>query len=388
MMTFSNSPTSDSNSLAADRGVNRVEFANILRGFAALCVVISHYLSVFWLKQNTVVNWTHLPALDLEKTPIPSFIYWINAVSWFHWGAYGVALFFLISGFVIPFSLQKSTWAGFLTNRFFRIFPTYMVGFSVTVLTIYLGLKTFTLPWPYTLSEVLIHYVPGLRDIVGSKNIDGIVWTLEIELKFYVLCAIGILWFQDRSKKVFLLPLIFSLVAWSLNAFLDYSTLNTPHNCPLIQNMVFSAQFMVYMFLGVAFHYLYIRKIRKRDFLMIASVLWGMFGLTWAIGPARSHFFLIWSYGLSFLTFTAAFCYPFFFKNNRIVNFMASISYPLYVVHGVAGYVVMHILLDKGIPVYLTLFLVTLSAIVISWIIHILIEYPTQKIGKNLAKLF
>jgi hypothetical protein len=45
----------------------RVDFANTLRGFAALSVLISHYYGAFWLNRPAVAYLTNAPALPLES---------------------------------------------------------------------------------------------------------------------------------------------------------------------------------------------------------------------------------------------------------------------------------------------------------------------------------
>ena len=175
----------------------KIEFANTLRGFAALAVLISHYLGAFWTRRPAVEYLTNTPSLSIDLHPTPTIVTWLNAFPIFNWGAVGVAIFFLISGFVIPFTLRKSSLQGFLANRIFRIFPTYIVGFTITLMGIWLGSKYFENKWPFTATEVLIHYIPGLRDILWSRPIDGIVWTLEIEIRFYLVCALFITWFRS-----------------------------------------------------------------------------------------------------------------------------------------------------------------------------------------------
>ncbi|WP_038953551.1 acyltransferase family protein, partial [Bradyrhizobium japonicum] len=108
-----------------------------------------------------------------------------------NWGAFGVALFFIISGFVMPFSFRSYGRADFLVARFFRIYPTYWVGLTVSLTVLMFcihlaGDATF----PHTVAQLLIGYALGSRDILWEKSIDGIVWTLEIELKFYLVCAL------------------------------------------------------------------------------------------------------------------------------------------------------------------------------------------------------
>ena len=70
----------------------KIGFANTLRGFAALAVVVSHYYGVFWTNREAVevlANASVLP--DTHATPI--YIPWLHSLSIFNWGAYGVAIF-------------------------------------------------------------------------------------------------------------------------------------------------------------------------------------------------------------------------------------------------------------------------------------------------------
>ncbi len=56
-----------------------------------------------------------------------------------------------------------------------------------------------------------------------------------------------------------------------------------------------------------------------------------------AAGPDAASFGLVLNYGAALITFVFAYAYPRFFRANPVFNFLADISYPLYVVHGVAG---------------------------------------------------
>ncbi len=48
-------------------------------------------------------------------------------------GALGVLLFFLVSGFVIPFSLEHRNLRGFFVRRFFRLYPTLWICLLLTM---------------------------------------------------------------------------------------------------------------------------------------------------------------------------------------------------------------------------------------------------------------
>ena len=345
----------------------------MLRGFAAMAVVISHYFDVFWIKRATVAALTNTPILPLANYAVPKYITWLNPIPLFNWGAYGVALFFLISGFVIPFSLKRTSWLGFSINRLTRILPTYAVGFSLTLLAIGLGGTYFGKPWPFTLNEILIHYIPGIRDLLRTKNIDGIIWTLEIEMKFYFVCMLAIIWFRHESKKVFLIP----IALFTISMFYTQAL-----------TLTFVSQYIIFMFIGVVFHYLHNGKLAPEKSMLAIFGLFFIFCALWQSTVYKDSFYLAWNYALALLTFAIAFVYPNIFRANRLFNFFADISYPLYVIHGVAGYVVLRILLDLGIKGWQSLLIVTITAILLALTMHKLIEEPSQKFGKWISTRF
>lgn len=365
---------------------SKIEFANTLRGLAALFVVISHYLSAFWYKRDYVAHLINAPLLTPEVHATPIYVAWLNLFPLFDWGSYGVGLFFIISGFVIPFSLQKTNSLGFCVNRFFRIVPTYAVGFSITLLTLFLGGKYFITIWPYTLQEVLIHYIPGIRDILESRNIDVIIWTLEVEMKFYLIAALSIAWFRRYSLKVFFIPALFFLLTCYLSYRVpEWATSNLP---AFIRSEIYmiSTQYLIYMFIGVVFHYLYCQKITPDLGYFIIGILLTMFCIAWRAGPYSGSLIIVWSYAFALLTFLFAYTFPHFFKANPVFNFLADISYPLYIVHSIAGYVVLRIMLDMNFEFWLSLLIVVITSLLLSWFLHVLIELPSQKLGKKLAK--
>ena len=367
------------------QGKSRIDFANTLRGFAALAVVISHYYGVFWSSRAAVEAITNAPALSLETHPIPRYISWLHVFPIFNWRAYGVALFFIISGFVIPFSLQKMGWVGFAINRILRIMPTYFVGFSITLLAILISSEYFSREWPFSVREVLIHYIPGIRDIMWSRGIDGIVWTLEIEMKFYLICALLIMWFRQQSLKLFFAPVALFAFALYLNGMIPVWGKTNAWAFQLAMTYMTVSQYIIYMFIGVLFHYLYCGKIEANKAYLGVGCLFCMFCIHWWAGPYSANLGVAWSYAFALLTFAFAYSFPSLFKSNRVFDFLADISYPLYVIHGVAGYVALRIMLDMGFKAWVSLLIVTAICLFLSWLLHVLIESSTQKLGKSLA---
>lgn len=161
--------------MADSKSNRRLVEVDALRGLAALVVVLFHYTTRF----------TELFA----PNPPPTFS--------FPDGHYGVNLFFIISGFVIFMTLEKTTRPmDFVVSRFSRLFPAYWVAivltFSVTHL---LGL-------PGKLVDVTTAFgnLFMLHSLFRIPHVDGVYWTLEVELLFY--CGMFLLYRLQRLRQI------------------------------------------------------------------------------------------------------------------------------------------------------------------------------------------
>src|SRR4051812_18434840 len=108
--------------------MDRIWFAQMLRAVAILAVMISHYCDVF-IHANSVATSLAFtrPVTINPNILISQFILWLYNFN-FNFGPFGVGIFFLISGFVIPISIENIGTGQFVIRRFFRIFPPYAVG--------------------------------------------------------------------------------------------------------------------------------------------------------------------------------------------------------------------------------------------------------------------
>ena len=193
--------------------MKQIEFVNILRGLSVMTVLISHYIGTYCIYNDAASYLINAPSINTDMVSIPWYSYiWLN-IKPIDFGECGVALFFIISGFVIPFSLRHNNLIQFVISRFFRVYPTYIVGFSITLLAIYCSSEYFGNTWPFSLKEVMIHYIPGIRDLCWSRVIDGVVWTLEIEVKFYLVCILINKWIKKNSLYTFFTPIILFLIS-------------------------------------------------------------------------------------------------------------------------------------------------------------------------------
>jgi peptidoglycan/LPS O-acetylase OafA/YrhL len=139
---------------------NRIAQIDALRGLAALAVVLFHYTTRF----VEVFRPTQIPILEFSQ------------------GALGVNLFFIISGFVILMTLERTKRPlDFVVSRFSRLFPSYWAAIIVTfVVTHWLGLPGKLVDIGPAIGNFLM-----IHGLFGIPNVDGAYWTLEVELLFY-----------------------------------------------------------------------------------------------------------------------------------------------------------------------------------------------------------
>lgn len=142
----------------------RYEFLDALRGLAAFLVVVQHGAE------------TLLPRLP-GRAPI-------------NLGETGVVLFFLLSGVVIPPSIERHRSLGrFWVKRLCRLFPAYWASLAGCLLLVATGL----FPPPFI---AMRHPVAGalinltmVQSLFGVPSAIGVYWTLPLELQFYALCS-------------------------------------------------------------------------------------------------------------------------------------------------------------------------------------------------------
>lgn len=98
-------------------------------------------------------------------------------------GRFGVVLFFLISGFVIPFSIGgEIALKRFAISRFFRLYPAFWVALACLTLILW------NAGTPVSLATEFANFTMAPA-LFGQGWMSGVYWTLFIELLFYVFAA-------------------------------------------------------------------------------------------------------------------------------------------------------------------------------------------------------
>ncbi|WP_313063400.1 acyltransferase family protein [Atlantibacter hermannii] len=353
----------------------RIEFANSLRGLAAFAVLISHYFGVFWYARDTAGQMANTIVPSVDQVPVPFYAEWVVTFP-VAMAPFGVALFFLISGFVIPFSIIKSSTMAFLVGRFFRIYPLYIAGFSITLLSIIISGKVSGFAFPYNIDSVLYHYLPGVHLMAGTPGIDGIIWTLEIEIAFYILCAITAPLIRSGSLFFFFIPLLLILFVYFF------------HDYPWTSNLKILAhvsEYIIFMIIGVAFNYVFRGLLSLKKVIIIVIIIACLFFCGMLINNDPNSVAI--SYAAALIIFTLSAVTSKYWKSSAILGFLADISYPLYVVHGVMGYAILAHLTSAGVSPFASIMAATITSVTVAWILHVTIETPSHNVGKKLMKL-
>jgi peptidoglycan/LPS O-acetylase OafA/YrhL len=167
----------------------RLYHLDLIRFIAALYVVFYHYCFRGFAKDN--FSTLQFPLIeDISK-----------------YGYLGVDLFFIISGFVILMSAKNSNLVDFCISRFTRLYPAFWFCVIVTAIVVALfGAPIFEV----TLPQVLVN-LTMFNEFLGVEHVDGVYWSLVVELKFYIL--IGIILFFRGIKYIRIFAWILLLAA-------------------------------------------------------------------------------------------------------------------------------------------------------------------------------
>jgi len=175
--------------------VHRNNF-NLIRLLAAVQVMVVHVLNHF-----EVTGW----AVDALKI-VP-----------------GVPVFFFISGYLIGSSYIRTRSRGlraYAANRALRIFPALWVCVALSTLSVFaIGYMASVsvnpvqlLVWVAGQASFLQFYNPEFMRGYGAGVLNGALWTIAVELQFYVLAPV-IFWTFSQSRALAAAVFVVSVAA-------------------------------------------------------------------------------------------------------------------------------------------------------------------------------
>ena len=144
----------------------RLDFLDAARAIAALLVLVEHGLGVC----------------------LPAYKNW--SAAHINLGRVGVILFLLVSGFIIPVSLEQGgSNARFWLRRFFRLFPAYWLSILAALAgCLVLGRRVGGVALDQT--GDWFWNVTMLQGFFHRPHVWGVFWTLQLELVIYLTCSL------------------------------------------------------------------------------------------------------------------------------------------------------------------------------------------------------
>jgi len=327
---------------------DRLYELDLLRFFAALSVMFFHY------------TFRGVTANHLSNVPYPE----ISAIS--KYGYLGVDLFFMISGFVIIMTVMNKSWQHFLVSRIVRLYPAFWVACSLTfILRIILGNQNN--------APTLFQYLANmtmLNPLFGVEAIDGVYWTLLVEMRFYFWIFLIVLMGQILKLKPF-------LAAWLCIAVI----FNIVH--VRMFNIIFITPYAPLFIAGTTFYLVYKEGMSLfKGLLLAVSYIEVIIQSRVTLAEMRDQF----STGFSDIaaTFILTFFFIIFFlvATRRTLAISSSkylalgaLTYPLYLIHQRIGYLILNSLYQY-INKYVLLFSTVAIMLVGAYLINKKIEQP------------
>ena len=322
---------------------NRLLQVDGLRGIAAAAVVLFHLT-------------TRFDELFVHTEPL--------ALS-FSYGYLGVQLFFVISGFVIFMTLERAKAPlDFVVSRFSRLFPTYWTAVIVTACL----LAALELPgFQPTPTQVLANF-SMVHELFLVESIDGVYWSLEIELIFYVWMLA--LWVAGWLRAPVLLFASWLVVATVAQLAARHAGLSIPHGI----SHVLLFKWIPWFALGIAAYLIYRQPHRlARKPIVLAGV-----AIT-AIGISDGGLGLAPLALVCFVAVALAARGRIAFLNWRPLVWLGAISYPLYLLHDKIGWVTMLHLEVWSVPPALAVLAAVAMSLAAAFVVHLLVERPMTR---------
>ncbi|MCX5588515.1 acyltransferase family protein [Streptomyces erythrochromogenes] len=291
------------------------------------------------------------------------------------YGWLGVEIFFLVSGFVICMSAWGRTVGDFAVSRVSRLFPAYWAAVAFTSLVLF--------AWPEmrkvgSVSDVVVN-LSMLQAGIGVPHVDDAYWTLFVELKFYVLFAVVVM------RGVTYRNCVLFCGIWTLAGAV----------APAVDNGLLSffavSSASPYFIAGIAFYLM--RRFRPN------AVLWAVVGVQFLLAQHHVHARMVSSLGRRATEQTPAWpAHVIILLGFALMAAIAlgvldrvrwgwlphagAVTYPLYLIHMMAGLTFIHHFRRDVAPVPLAIG-VTALMVVLAWLVHRLVERPLGRVLRD-----
>lgn len=307
----------------------------MLRGIASLAVCIMHFIGT-------------VPSKTLNEIGI--------------YGGYGVPIFFVISGFIIPYALYHSGYTipnyfKFLLKRGIRLEIPYLLTILLIIVISYLAQLSpdQTIPVVEVFDRNTLYHLFYLVGFMDGQWLSPVFWTLAIEFQFYLF--IGLLFPLLIHKNTGVKGVICLLLC----AMPFFST-----------DVRYFSSYMFTFLPGILLFFFMTKQINLNLFILAGIVLLAVIylktGTQGLVSPLIAAGFIL-----------------FVKKPIKPLMFLGTISYSIYLLHtpigtdGIINFMQNYILSDNG-RILLMLFSLPL-VIYVAWVFYRIVEKPAQHLA-------
>jgi peptidoglycan/LPS O-acetylase OafA/YrhL len=305
------------------------------------------------------VVWFHIWQISRQPVTVPFVNLSLQSIA--ETGFFGVALFFFISGFVLALPYAKAHLSGtqqpslrhFAQRRFLKIVPSYVLCGAVMFAIGYRSYATFG----DAARDVTFHLLFIHDWFAATKfSINGVMWSLGVEVQFYVLFPLLILAFVRRPVWT-ALGLFAIANGWRVSAMLANHSFYAQRLEVLPGYIDLFAAGMLAAFAYVAIA-LRRPQLAQRRWAFSALSVAGFVALYLLAGNCYEHRFdkewpglwtVQWRSGLALACFAAGLGSLFAVRGfqltlaNPALLFLAAISYNLYLWHQAIANMLVHL---------------------------------------------
>jgi peptidoglycan/LPS O-acetylase OafA/YrhL len=343
----------------------RFTFIDGLRGVAALMVLCFHFYNQILLGGGRPqLVW---PLHELVRH-----------------GNLGVEIFFVLSGFVIAFSIRGARvtgryLGGFALRRSLRLDPPYWVviflSFAVLRGASSMGESRAILPGPLGIVANMLY----LNNLLGIPALVSVGWTLCLEVQFYLvlILLVGATQLAPRVGRITARVLVFApltLVALAIQQ----------RWLPSPQPGLF-LEFWALFFLGVLTWWTLAKENDLKLWtgyvclLLVAAVLGKDLRLGVALATAAS---IMWV-GQADKLSTAL--------RHPVLQYFSRISYSLYLIHPIVGHTTIKVLTRRfafpGATGAVVLFVLAFgAALLAAHLLHVFVERPSMRFSRTILR--
>ncbi|CAA6799544.1 MAG: Unknown protein [uncultured Aureispira sp.] len=286
---------------------------------------------------------------------------WVRTL--FYYAQYGVPLFFVLSGIVLPLAMlnkeyQLKDWSTFMLKRLIRLEPPYVV--SLVLASAYLSFQSYrhTGVFAFSGTTFLLHLGYLIPFVDGQTWINPIYWSLAVEFQFYLFLSLAFIGFKQALFHRRLL--MYSLVLGA--SFIS------PEKALIFR-------WLPLFLLGIVYVLQEHQIISFKEYALVSLLSFGLI------------YYQLDLPNLCVAIFTLSIVHYFPNYNPKYSNWLGKISYSLYLIHLIIGQALVNFLSHSYRLPYQKVLVILLGytlSVFVAWVLYKWVELPSKKASAKL----